>query len=205
MLKARFGTDLDSVVRRVFPFVARLRVKPDTLTVAGGAASALAAFAFAFDHTLAAGLAMLVAGFFDLIDGVVARSQGNSSPAGGFFDSVMDRLSDMLVFSGIAVAMAARADVAGVALVCWALIGSVMTSYVRARAERHIEGFSVGIMERGERCAILILGALTGYVVVALWAVAIGATITTVQRVVVARRLLRAASEPAVEVLEEAS
>ena len=67
---------------------------------------------------------------------------------------------------------------------------SVMTSYTRARAERHLAEFNLGIMERGERFVVLIAGALFGFLTLALWIVAIGATITSVQRLVVARRLL---------------
>ena len=118
-------------------------------------------------------------------------SRCSSRPCGGFFDSSMDRVAELLVFSGMAVGMASRADPEGVLLVCWALTGSVMTSYTRARAERHLAHFSVGLMERGERLGLMILGALTGFLELALWVVAIGATVTSLQRVVVARRLLR--------------
>lgn len=191
MIKARLGAALDPVVQRMFPFLSRVRLSPDTLTVIGVVLAVIAGLAFATGRPIWAGLALLVSGFFDMADGVVARSQGTSSPAGGFFDSSMDRVSDLVVFSGIAAAMALRADTWGVLLVCWALSGSVMTSYTRARAERHLANFEVGFMERGERCVILILGAWTGYIEIALAIVAVGATATTVQRIVIARRLLR--------------
>ncbi|MBW2415834.1 MAG: CDP-alcohol phosphatidyltransferase family protein [Deltaproteobacteria bacterium] len=197
MIKAAFGQDFDQVVRRVFPFVARIRVHPDVLTLLGVGVSGLAALAFAFHQDLAGGVVLILAGFFDLIDGVVARIQGVSTRAGAFLDSSMDRVADLLVFAGIAVGMASRpaeaggADIGGLVLVMAALIGSVMTSYTRARAEAELhESFGVGFVERGERTVVLILGALTGYLVAALWLVAIGSIATTVQRVVVARRLL---------------
>lgn len=190
MLKARFGADLDPLIRRVLPFVARTRVHPDVLTLLGVALATLAGVAFALERPLVAGIVLALAGFFDLIDGVVARAQGTSSTSGAFFDSAMDRLADIVVLGGIATAMAARADSAGVVLTLWALGGSVMTSYTRARAERHLARFDVGLMERGERFAVLIVGALTGFVELALWIVAIGASYTTLQRVLAARRLL---------------
>ncbi len=206
MLKARFGSDFDQVVLRVFPFVTRITLRPNTLTVIGVVVAALAAFAFGVERLAAAGLLMILAGFFDLIDGVVARTQGNSSPAGAFLDSSMDRLSDLLIFGGIAAAMAGRADVAGTVLVLWALSGSVLTSYLRARAEVEIERLEVGIMERGERFVVLIVGALSGFLVVALWVVAIGATITTIQRLVVGSReitkLARVGAAPNPDVAE---
>lgn len=193
MIKAAFGENFDRVVRRVFPFVDRIRTSPDLLTLLGVAVSAVAAVAFANHFTLAAGLLLMFAGFFDLIDGVVARQQGVSSAAGGFLDSTMDRVSDLLVLSGIAVAMATTEgrQVWGTALVCWAMTGSVMTSYTRAKAEAQLgESFSVGLVERGERTAALILGALSGFLVLALWFVAIGSTVTSIQRIIVARRRL---------------
>ncbi len=192
MIKARFGSDVDQVVHRLFPWVARLRVRPDTLTLLGVGLAALAAVACGSGRIFMAGWLMLGAGLCDLIDGVVARAQGNSSAAGGFLDSSMDRLAELLILGGIAVHFAALADPGRVALVCWALGGSVMTSYTRARAEIELGEFRVGLMERGERFGVLIGGAILGLLTLALWIVAIGATVTTIQRIVVARRRLAA-------------
>jgi phosphatidylglycerophosphate synthase len=191
VIKARLGTDFDATVRRVFPFVTRLRVSPDVLTALGVLASLGAAVAFASGRPMSAGGLLLLGGFFDLIDGVVARAQGTSSSAGAFFDSSMDRVSDLLAFAGVACGMAALADVSGVALALWALGASLMTSYTRARAEQKLARFEIGLMERGERCAVLIAGAVLGFLELALWVIALGATWTTVQRMVHARRLLR--------------
>ena len=198
MIKALFGRDFDGVVRRVFPFVSRIRVHPDVLTLLGVGASGLAAWAFAVGEIRLGGLVLCLAGFFDLIDGVVARIQGVSTAAGALLDSSMDRVADLLVFSGIAFGMAAANDPGGVLLVCAALSGSVMTSYARAKAEVELgESFSVGFVERGERVVVLILGALSGYLVLALWLVAVGSIFTAGQRLVVARsRLLARESGP---------
>lgn len=191
MIKAVFGQDFDRVVRRAFPFVTRIRVHPDVLTLLGVAISGLAAWAFAAGEIRLGGLVLCLAGFFDLIDGVVARIQGVSTRAGAFLDSSMDRVADLFVFSGIAVGMAAARDPGGVLLVCAALTGSVMTSYTRAKAEAELgESFGVGLVERGERTVVLILGALSGYLVAALWLVTLGSWVTAIQRVVVARSRL---------------
>lgn len=195
MIKARFGAGLDRIVVGVFPFVARIRLRPDTLTVWGVVVSAVSALAFGAGHPAWAGLALLVSGFFDLIDGVVARAQGCSGASGAFFDSSMDRLSELLVFSGMAMGMALASDPQGVLLVCWALAGSVMTSYTRARAEQHLAHFEVGGMERAERFVVIILGAWTGWLSAALWVVAIGSTLTSARRLMVARRLLQQLDE----------
>jgi phosphatidylglycerophosphate synthase len=192
VIKERFGSDLDAVVYRLFPFVRGIGVSPDALTLTGAGVSLLAGWAFAGSHSFVAGLLLMVAGFFDLIDGVVARQQGVSSAAGAFFDSSIDRLSDLVIFGGIAVACARAADATGTVLVIWAITASVMTSYTRASAERKLHSLRVGFMERGERFGVLILGALTGFVMTAVVIIAAGATWTAVQRILEGRRLLRA-------------
>ena len=191
MIKERLGEDLDQVVYRLFPFVRALQVSPDALTLAGAGVSLLAGWALAEQRPFAAGLLLMVAGFFDLIDGVVARQQGISSSAGAFFDSSIDRLSDLVIFGGIAVGCARAADPTGTVLVLWAITASVMTSYTRAAAERRLHTLKVGFMERGERFGVLILGALTGFVMTAVVAIALGASWTAIQRILEGRRLLR--------------
>ena len=191
MIKSRFGDDVDRVIHRIFPFVKGIRLRPDTLTVIGVMGFVAASVAFATGHVRLGGLVLVLAGFFDLIDGVVARSQGSSSRAGALLDSSMDRLGDLLMFSGIAVGMAREGAIGGVVLTSWALSGSVMTSYVRARAESQLHSLDVGLLERAERVGLIAVAALLGYLVVGLWIVAIGATITATQRIVVARRHLR--------------
>ena len=190
MIKALAGSDFDRVLLAILPFLSKIKIRPDTLTLVGVFVATLSGTAFALGQPVWGGTLLLASGFFDLIDGVVARQQGSSSKSGAFFDSSMDRLADLVVFSGIAVGMATQAQPWGVALLCWALTASVMTSYTRARAERDLAHFDVGIMERGERVVVLVLGAATGLLVPALWVIAIGGSVTTVQRLVAARRLL---------------
>jgi phosphatidylglycerophosphate synthase len=205
VIKERLGSDLDAVVYRLFPFIRSWNVHPDTLTLTGAAVSFFAAWAFASDRSFVAGLLLMVAGFFDLVDGIVARQQGLSSSAGAFFDSSIDRLSDLVIFGGIAVAEASAGDAGGTALVMWALTASVMTSYTRAAAEKRLHSLKVGFVERGERFGVLILGALTGFVMTAVVLIAIGATITSIQRVLAGRRLLRELEETGVDSTREAT
>ena len=128
MIKERLGSDVDAVVYRLFPFVRSLRVHPDTLTLAGALVSFFAAWALAEEQRFGAGLLLMVAGFFDLVDGVVARQQGLSSSAGAFFDSSIDRLSDLMIFGGIAVARTAAGDTGGTVLVMWAITATATLS-----------------------------------------------------------------------------
>jgi CDP-diacylglycerol--glycerol-3-phosphate 3-phosphatidyltransferase len=203
VIKERLGSDVDAIVQRVFPFVRGLRVHPDVLTLLGAGVSVLVAWAFAAQRPFTAGLLLMVAGFFDLVDGVVARQQGLSSSAGAFFDSTIDRLSDLVILGGIAVACARAGDAGGTALVMWAITASVLTSYTRAAAEKKLSTLKVGFMERGERFGVLILGALTGFVMTAVVVIALGATWTAVQRIVVARRLLAELDRTGVDATRE--
>jgi CDP-diacylglycerol--glycerol-3-phosphate 3-phosphatidyltransferase len=182
------GERLDALLHRVFPFLFVWRLNPNALTVVGVLISLGAAVAFARGAPRWAALWMLLGGFFDLVDGVVARHQGRSSRFGAFLDATLDRLSDMALLLGISVHYAALGDAANVALSGAALIASVLVSYSKARAELVVPGFSAGFMERGERVGVLAAGALFGFLVPALWLIALGSTITVAQRVALAYR-----------------
>ena len=147
-----------------------------------------AAVAFARGEPRWAALLMLFGGFFDLVDGVVARHQGRSSRFGAFLDATLDRFSDMALLLGVSIDYAAHGNAAHVALSGAALIASVLVSYSKARAELVVPGFSVGFMERGERVAVLAAGALFGLLVPALWLITLGSAVTVAQRVALAYR-----------------
>ena len=193
MIKEHLSRQVEGLILRRAQFVTRIPLSPDQLTLLGVGISLFAGLAYALGGVVVAGCLLLMAGAADLIDGVVARKRGLASPAGAFFDSTMDRVSDLLIFSGIAIGTASTGGAWSTALVCWALSGTVLTSYTRARAEAHLGEFSVGIMERAERFIVLILFSLLGLLDWALWIIALGSTVTSVQRVLTARRLLREA------------
>lgn len=195
MIKDRLGADVDQAIQRIFPFLTRVRLDPNALTMAGVVGAGASGIAFAVHAPRLAGLLLIFAGIFDLIDGVVARNQGRSSAFGAFFDSTMDRVSELLVFAGIGFAMASRGDSSGILLLFWAVLGSFMTSYTRARAEKDLASLSAGLMERAERCVVLIVGALSGFLQVALLIIALGSTLTAIQRIRAARGLLRVLEE----------
>ncbi|HXK23155.1 MAG TPA: CDP-alcohol phosphatidyltransferase family protein [Myxococcota bacterium] len=188
MIKSIAGRRLDPLLHRLFPFLFVWRLNPNALTVIGVLVSLGAAVAFADGRPrLAAGL-VLFGGFFDLVDGVIARHQGTSSRFGAFLDATLDRLSDMALLLGISVHAAALADPGGVALAGAVLCASVLVSYSKARAELVVPGFSAGFMERGERVAALAAGALLGLLTPALWLILVGSSITVAQRFALAYR-----------------
>jgi soluble lytic murein transglycosylase len=169
----------------------RLRLRPNHLTVMGLAVSLLAAAAFIAGHTQGAGVLLILAGLFDLFDGSLARASGQVTEFGAFLDSVIDRYSDLVVLLGIVVFFARTPHARGALVAMAGLVGSVMVSYTKARAESIGIACNVGVMERPERMICLIAGALFGLMEPALWVLAILANITALQRILYTRRQLR--------------
>ncbi|HYL97993.1 MAG TPA: CDP-alcohol phosphatidyltransferase family protein [Blastocatellia bacterium] len=151
---------LDAIVRAL----ARSRINPNLLTFTGLLINIGCAFLYGYGRFFQAGLLMILANLFDMVDGRVARERGRVTQFGAFFDSVIDRYSDIVVFVGIML-FYARDTRDHSTLLCAltgiALVGSVMISYSRARAESLDITCKVGFLERPERVVLLIIGSLT--------------------------------------------
>jgi phosphatidylglycerophosphate synthase len=188
VIKEQFGDRLDRVVHALFPFLFWRRLNPNVLSVIGALVSVGAGSAFLSGHLRTGGWLMIASGFFDLVDGAVARHNGSASTFGAFLDSTLDRLVDMAVLAGMIMFYAGRGS-PGIALVAGvALVSSVLVSYAKARAEVVMGRLDAGFFERGERMGILALGAVTGYLPAALGIVAAGASLTALQRIAIAHR-----------------
>ena len=190
MIKAKFGDRLDVWLQTLFPFLLRWRIHPHLLTVAGTVVSLGAATLFATGRLVAGALVMLAGGFFDLVDGVVARQQNRSTTFGAFLDSTLDRLVDMVILVGIAVHFAIADEAEYVLLSGVTLVLVVLVSYTKALADKYVGSLEGGLLERGERVGILAAGGAFGFLVVALWIIAVGSAITVVQRMAMAYREL---------------
>ncbi len=190
MIKSRFGDRLDAWVEAALPFLFRRAINPNAITVAGTVVSVAAGVAFAIGWFGWGAIGILVGGVFDLVDGVIARKQGTATAFGAFLDSTLDRLADMALLLGIMVHYAAKGDAGTVLLAGIASIASVMTSYAKARAEQFLPSFSGGFLERGERLAVLGVGAVSGYTVAALWFLALAGSGTVAYRFAIAYREL---------------
>ncbi|HTF36480.1 MAG TPA: CDP-alcohol phosphatidyltransferase family protein [Myxococcota bacterium] len=188
MIKAKLGDRLDAWLQALLPFLFRHRLNPNLLTVLGTLVSLAAAVGFAFGQFRWAGVLILAGGFFDLVDGVIARHQGTASTFGAFLDSTLDRLVDMGILLGIVMHYAGKGEPGLVLLAGYALVATVLVSYAKARAELVVPVLEGGLLERGERIGLLAAGAILGFMVPALWIVAVGATITVVQRFSLAYR-----------------
>lgn len=162
--------------------LARLGMSPNHLTVLGFAGNAGAAVLAARGQFLLAGAVMLVASALDLLDGALARATGRASSFGAIFDSVLDRMSEAALLAGLAYYYAGRGDREEVILCFAALAGSLLVSYVRARAQG--EGFDLrdGWFTRAERVILLGGGLIISQVRIALWILAVMANLTALQR-----------------------
>ena len=169
----------------------RLRLRPNHLTVIGLGVSVLAAAAFCTAQIRTAGVLLLLAGLCDFFDGSLARASGQVTAFGAFLDSVIDRYSDLVVLLGLVILFARMAHVRGAFVAMAGLIGSMMVSYTKARAESIGVECTVGMMERPERMICLIAGALLGLLEPALWALAIFSNLTALQRIAFTRRATR--------------
>src|SRR5207245_4660292 len=130
-----------------------------------------------------AGLVVFAAGFFDLVDGRVARASNQVTRFGGFFDSVLDRYSDAALFFGLLVYYARGNRFFYVVLAALVMISCIMVSYTRARAQSLIGTCQAGLMERPERLVLIILGALFNRMAPVLWVSADMSRLTIIHRV----------------------
>ena len=188
MIKATLGRSVDALLERFFPFLFRRPLNPNLLSVLGVVISLGSAVSFARGALPLGGLLLWVGGFFDVLDGAVARHNGTSSSFGAFLDSTLDRLVDMAVLLGILIHYAEAGELRLALLAGLASIAAVLVSYTKARAESIVSEFNGGLMERFERVVLLVAGALTGYLPLCLGIVAAGSAITAIQRVAMAYR-----------------
>jgi soluble lytic murein transglycosylase len=171
-----------------------LHLRPNHLTLIGLGVSLLATAAFIGARIRAGGVLLILAGLCDFFDGSLARASGQVSTFGAFLDSVIDRYSDLVVLLGIVVLYAHMSQMRGAIVAMAGLIGSMMVSYTKARAESIGVRCTVGIMERPERMICLIAGALLDLLEPALWVLAVLANLTAVQRIAFTWRATRDAA-----------
>jgi CDP-diacylglycerol--glycerol-3-phosphate 3-phosphatidyltransferase len=173
----------------MFPLRAIIRVSvalgihPNTLTLIGVLINVAAAWALGNDRFLLGGVIMIVANIFDFIDGKVAHLTGTSSDFGAFWDSTLDRFSDIALFLGLIYLYADLRRTDYVMVAALAMMFSIMTSYARARAESLIAKCKVGFMERPERIVLFMIGAFTNRMAAVLWVILILSIVTVANRI----------------------
>jgi CDP-diacylglycerol---glycerol-3-phosphate 3-phosphatidyltransferase len=175
-----------------------LRIHPNILTFVGVLINIAAAFALGMGRFVLAGVIMLVANIFDYIDGKVAAELNAISAFGGFWDSVIDRFSDLALFLGLIYLYSSMGRTNYVIITALAMIFAIMTSYTRARAESLIKKCKVGFMERPERIVLFMIGAFTNRMAAVLWVILVLSVFTVADRIIFTYRELRDARQEAI-------
>jgi len=170
-------------LRAIIKACVSLRIHPNTLTLIGVLINVAAACALGFDRFTLAGLIMIVANIFDFIDGKVAQLTNTVSQFGAFWDSTLDRFSDIALFLGLIYLYASLRRTDYVMVASLAMMFSIMTSYARARAECLIEKCKVGFMERPERIVLFMIGAFTNRMAAVLWVILVLSILSVANRI----------------------
>lgn len=192
MISRKIEQGVLALKRAIASVFVALRIPPNLLTLASLVPTGLAAWRLAEGELTEAGLWIILAGFFDVIDGAVARARGRMSPFGAVLDSVTDRVSDTFIYFG-AVGYFHRLGAPFYEfLTIVALGGALMVSYTRARAENTVMDCKVGFAERGERMVLLLLALFLNKLGAGMWMLAILSWLTTVQRLIHTHRAIAA-------------
>jgi CDP-diacylglycerol--glycerol-3-phosphate 3-phosphatidyltransferase len=175
--------------------LAGLGFSPNGITLLGLVVAGASAYLLSVGYLAAGGGVLLASGLLDLMDGAVARATGRVTSFGAFLDSVSDRVSEAAVLLGLLIFYLDRPSTSGAALVYVAMVGSIMVSYTRARAEGLGLECKVGLMTRPERVAVLGVGLVVGQWQLAAVSVALGliaalTIVTSVHRVLHIRNAL---------------
>jgi len=170
-------------LKAIISLCVALRIHPNVLTLVGVIINIGAAWALGFNRFVLAGVVMICANIFDFIDGKVAYELQLQSSFGAFWDSTLDRFSDLALLTGLIYLYSSlgRTD-----YVMWAsltLIFSIMTSYARARAESLVTKCKVGFMERPERIVLFMIGAFTNRMAGVLWVILTLSVLTVANRI----------------------
>ncbi|MCW5979017.1 MAG: CDP-alcohol phosphatidyltransferase family protein [Bryobacteraceae bacterium] len=181
-LTSAIGAACDRVVVLIVRGLALARIHPNVLTLIGLLINIGAAVLLAAGRFRAAGFVIIGAAIFDMVDGRVARSTNRVTRFGGFFDSVLDRYSDLGLLMGLLVYYASINRFFYIVLTAIVMTACVMVSYTRARAENVVPRCKVGFMERPERIVLFIIGALFDRMAPVLWVIAVLGNLTVAHR-----------------------
>src|SRR5437762_5338419 len=177
------GTICMFPLRAVIRISVALGISPNTLTLIGVLINCVAGWALAREHFALAGFIMICANIFDFIDGKVAFITGRQSEFGAFWDSTLDRFSDLALFTGLIWLYAKLGREDYVLITTLTLIFATMTSYARARAECLVEKCKVGFMERPERIVLFMIGAFTNRMAAVLWVILVLSILAVANRI----------------------
>lgn len=185
ILRLRFRGVVEPIAR----LLNRIGLMPNTVTILGLAGNSVGAFLLAEGHITWGGILVLLMGPIDALDGTMARLRGEPSRFGAFVDSVTDRYSELIIFLGLLIHFLRTGDKIACAVVFLAAAGSVLVSYIKARAEGLGFSCEVGILTRAERYLVLAPLLVLNLPVIAIWIIALLANFTALQRIMHIRSL----------------
>jgi len=178
-LRKTFKTPLDWLASRLL----KLGITPNHVTLFGLVGTIGAAVLITFGHLRWAGLVAALMAPLDAVDGALARLRGTPKRFGAFFDSVIDRYDELILLGALVLYFYNQNNLTGVVLTFLAVLGSVMVSYTRARAEGLGLDAKTGILTRIERAIVLIIGLLFAKPIFSVGIIAVLANITAIQRI----------------------
>jgi len=190
-LRDQLGAWLRRLFGPVIMVLERLNVSPNQLTVAGALLNLVAAVLLGLGYLIPAGVVFVVGSVLDMLDGTLARLAQKVTPFGAFLDSTLDRASEGVILAAVAYRLALEGRPVAVAFVVVALLGSLLVSYTRARAEALGLECKVGIMSRPERIVLVAIGLFFNVLPYVVYILAALTTLTVAQRVVHVNRQLR--------------
>ena len=178
------GLGANKIIRLIVRALALSKINPNVLTFLGLIINMVAAAFLAVGSFRIAGFVIIFAGLFDMVDGRVARETNRVTRFGAFFDSVLDRYSDLALLIGLLVYYGTINRSSYVVLTAVVMTASVLISYTRTRAENIIPTCKVGFLERPERVVLLIIGALFDKMAPVLWVIAVLGNLTVIHRMI---------------------
>ncbi len=179
-LMRRWGRVIVDPIARI---TGQTGISPNAVTFIGFLLTAVVASLLAGGYLQLAGILLIVAAFFDAIDGSMARQLQRTTPFGAFLDSTTDRFSEAVLFLGVLIHFQEKGAYTGVILTYIAIVGSLMVSYTRARAEGIGISIKGGLLTRFERIVVLIAGLLLNQLTITLWILAVLTNFTALQRI----------------------
>ena len=182
MITAWFRKAFRWILEPVTALLAKLGVSANALTLFGSLLNVGVAVIIATGRLQLGGILLVIAAGFDAADGTLARRTNHATHFGAFLDSVMDRVSESAVLLGIAWWTMAQGNQVATILTYVSIVGSLLVSYTRARAEGIGAECKVGLFTRVERCVLIVLGLISKLVVPLVWVLAIGTTLTVIHR-----------------------
>lgn len=191
MLRKYVYPHLEEIINELAAALHKRGLKPNHLTVLGLILSFCAALAYGMGFFFFGAAFILISGLCDMLDGAVARNNGEATSFGAFLDSVIDRYADFFIISGILIHYMHTEFFGTAILALVVLLGAILTSYTKARMECFPVKCEVGLIERPERLILLLLGSFANMMIPMLWILAILSHFTVFQRIWFAKEKLK--------------